>query len=63
MSFEAKLKQAEALLEQLNESDLSLDESVKLYKEGLSNIKQAREMLEKAKLEVKEIESEDEENE
>lgn len=63
MSFEAKLKQAEALLERLNESDLSLDESVKLYKEGLSNIKQAREMLEKAKLEVKEIESEDEENE
>lgn len=63
MSFEAKLKQAEALLERLNESDLSLDESVKLYKEGLSNIKQAREMLEKAKLEVKEIESEDGENE
>jgi len=57
MSFEEKLKKAESLLEKLNESELSLDESVKLYKEGLANIKEAKELLEKAKLEVKEIEN------
>ena len=59
MNFEEKLKKAESLLEKLNESELSLDESVKLYKEGLANIKEAKELLEKAKLEVKEIESDE----
>ena len=47
------------MLEKLNESELSLDESVKLYKEGLANIKEAKELLEKAKLEVKEIENDE----
>ncbi len=59
MNFEEKLKKAESLLEKLNESELSLDESVKLYKEGLANIKEAKELLEKAKLEVKEIENDE----
>ena len=59
MNFEEKLKKAESLLEKLNESELSLDESVKLYKEGLANIEEAKELLEKAKLEVKEIENDE----
>lgn len=58
MSFEEKLKKANAALEKLNNDELSLEESMKIYKEGLENIKQAKELLEKAKLEVEKIDEE-----
>ncbi|TQR33045.1 exodeoxyribonuclease VII small subunit [Campylobacter sp. MIT 99-7217] len=55
MSFEEKCKKANEALEKLNNNELSLDDSVKIYKEGLKNIKEAREILEKARLEVEQI--------
>ncbi|NDJ27488.1 exodeoxyribonuclease VII small subunit [Campylobacter sp. MIT 12-8780] len=55
MSFEENLNKANKALEELNKDELSLDESVKIYKQGLEFIKNARELLEKAKLEIKEI--------
>ncbi|ECP7274882.1 exodeoxyribonuclease VII small subunit [Campylobacter jejuni] len=55
MSFEENLKNANEALEKLNNQDLALDESVKIYKEGLESIKKARLELEKAKLEVEQI--------
>ena len=55
MSFELNLKKANEALEGLNDEKLSLDESVKLYKEGLGYLKKAREALEKARLEIKQI--------
>ncbi|MBM0637196.1 exodeoxyribonuclease VII small subunit [Campylobacter sp. VicNov18] len=55
MSFEANLKQANEALEKLNNQELALDESIKIYKEGLKSIKKARLALEKAKLEVEQI--------
>ncbi|MCH5335983.1 MAG: exodeoxyribonuclease VII small subunit [Campylobacter sp.] len=55
MSFEENLKKANEALEKLNESELSLDDSVKIYKMGLLSIQKAREDLEKAKLEVEKI--------
>lgn len=55
MSFEDNLNKANKALQDLNNEELTLDESVKIYKEGLKNIKKAREILEKAKLEVEQI--------
>lgn len=49
------LKHANESLEKLNNQELALDESVKIYKEGLESIKKARLELEKAKLEVEQI--------
>ena len=55
MSFEENLKKANEALEKLNDQELALDESVKIYKVGLESIKKARLDLEKAKLEVEQI--------
>lgn len=55
MSFEKNLKNANEALEKLNDKDLTLDESVKIYKEGLKSLENARLELEKAKLEVEHI--------
>ncbi|EHD3050191.1 exodeoxyribonuclease VII small subunit [Campylobacter upsaliensis] len=55
MSFEANLKKANEALTQLNEEELSLEESVKIYKIGFESIEKARLELEKAKLEVEKI--------
>ena len=35
MSFEEKMEKINALLKSLNDKDLSLEESVKLYKQGV----------------------------
>ncbi|WP_298052686.1 exodeoxyribonuclease VII small subunit [uncultured Campylobacter sp.] len=55
MSFEEKMEKINALLKSLNDKDLSLEESVKLYKQGVALLKEAKEILENAKLEVTEI--------
>lgn len=54
-SFEEKMEKINALLKSLNDKDLSLEESVKLYKQGVGLLKEAKEILENAKLEVAEI--------
>ncbi len=48
--FETKVEKAKAILERLLEPDVSLEESLKLYKEGAGNLKEAQKMLEEAKL-------------
>ncbi|WP_298833175.1 exodeoxyribonuclease VII small subunit [uncultured Campylobacter sp.] len=55
MSFEEKMEKISALLKSLNDKDLSLEESVKLYKQGVALLKEAKEILENAELEVAEI--------
>ena len=42
MSFEANLKKANEALTQLNEEELSLEESVKIYKIGLESIRESK---------------------
>nr|WP_315113548.1 exodeoxyribonuclease VII small subunit [uncultured Campylobacter sp.] len=54
-SFEEKMEKINALLKSLNDKDLSLEKSVKLYKQGVALLKEAKEILENAKLEVAEI--------
>ena len=51
-SFEEKLEHSKALLEKLMNPEITLEESVKLYEEGLKNIKEARTLIEEAKTKI-----------
>jgi len=55
-TFEEKLAHSKALLERLMDQDITLEESVKLYEEGLKNIKEAQQLIEKAKMQIEVIE-------
>ncbi len=61
--FEEKLAHAKALLEKLNDPEITLETSVKLYEEGLRKIQEAQKMLEEAKLKVKTIDAQFADNE
>ena len=56
ISFEDRLKDAKELIEKLMSQDITLEESVELYKKGLATINEAQKMLEEAKLKVEQIE-------
>lgn len=56
-NFEDKIKQIKDILQQLNTQDLSLKDSLTLYKQGMQELKNAQDLLEKAKLEYEEITS------
>jgi len=49
-SFEVKLERAKVILEQLSNPELSLEEGMKRYQEGISVLKEASAMIEEAKL-------------
>ncbi len=55
-TFEEKLTESKAILEKLMNPEVTLEESVKLYEEGLSTVKEAQAMIEEAKLKVAVIE-------
>ncbi|WP_297192913.1 exodeoxyribonuclease VII small subunit [uncultured Campylobacter sp.] len=55
MKFEECIDKVNKALEELNKEDLSLDTSIKIYKNALLDIKKAREILDNAKLEVEKI--------
>jgi exodeoxyribonuclease VII small subunit len=54
-SFEKKLEQSKKIIDKLMDSEITLEEAIKLYKEGLEAIKEAQKMLEEAKLKVEKI--------
>ncbi|NLK67160.1 MAG: exodeoxyribonuclease VII small subunit [Campylobacteraceae bacterium] len=58
ISFEEKLKKLDSLLEKLKDENLSLDKSVEVYKVANSLLKECKTDLEKAKLEVIEMDNE-----
>jgi len=51
-SFEEKLEHSKVLLEKLMNPEITLEESVKLYEEGLKNIKEAQTLIEEAKTKI-----------
>jgi len=51
-SFEEKLEYSKELLEKLMNPEITLEESVKLYEEGLKNIKEAQTLIEEAKMKI-----------
>jgi exodeoxyribonuclease VII small subunit len=55
-TFEEKLAESKSILEQLMDPEITLEQSVKLYEEGLATIKEAQKMIEEAKLKVEIIE-------
>ena len=55
-TFEEKLSESKAILEKLMDPEVTLEESVKLYEQGLATIKEAQAMIEEAKLKVAVIE-------
>ena len=55
-TFEEKLDHSKALLEKLMNPEITLEESVKLYEEGLENIKEAQKLIEEAKTKITVIE-------
>ena len=55
--FEEQLEQSRKILEKLMDPEITLEESVKLYEEGMETIRRAQKMIEEAKLKVEEIEA------
>lgn len=55
VDFEKKLENAKAVLEKLMDPELTLDQSVKSYKEGMKTLQEAQKILEEATLEFEKI--------
>ncbi len=55
-TFEEKLDQSKAILNQLMNPEITLEESLKLYEAGLAEIKEAQTMIEEAKVRIETIE-------
>ena len=57
-SFEEKLALADKILNDLNKDDVSLENSIKLHEQGKKLLNEAREILENAKLSIKQLDDE-----
>lgn len=57
-SFEEKLALADKILNDLNKDDVSLENSIKLHGQGKKLLNEAREILENAKLSIKQVDDE-----
>ena len=55
LSFEEKIENAKKLLEKLIDPQITLSNSVEIYKNGMSELKEAQVLLESAKLEFEEF--------
>jgi len=55
ISFEEYLKKLESIVQQLEEGELTLDESVKLYEEGISISKLCLDKLNKTKQKIEQL--------
>lgn len=58
-SFETKITNAKAILEKLMDPTLPMNESVKAYEQGMSELKIAEKMLEEAQLQIQIIKNQD----
>jgi len=55
-TFEQKLKESKKILNQLLDPTISLEDSLKLYENGIKEIKSAQKMIEEAKIKIELIE-------
>lgn len=58
-TFETKITNAKAILEKLMDPALPMNESVKAYEQGMSELKIAEKMLEQAQLQIQIIKNQD----
>jgi len=56
-TFEEKLDISKEILNKLMNPSITLEDSIKLYEEGLTNIKEAQKMIEEAKAKIEIIEN------
>ena len=56
--FETKLESAKKILETLMNPEITLEESVKAYEKGMSELTEAQKMLEDAVIKINEIKGE-----
>lgn len=61
ISFEDKIKKSKEILEKLMDPEITLENSVKFYKEGIRELKEAQKLLEEAKLTFEELHVDNEE--
>ncbi len=61
-TFETKLEDAKKILDQLMNPEITLEASVKAYKEGMKKLNEAQKLLEDAKLEYETIKEKVEES-
>jgi exodeoxyribonuclease VII small subunit len=59
INFEEKIEKSKKLLEKLMDPEITLEESIKVYKEGKKELQEASKLLENAKLVFKECNSND----
>jgi len=57
LSFEDKIKQAKQLLDKLIDPEITLQNSVNIYKQGMKELDEAQKLLDDAKMEFEEINS------
>ncbi|VAY86313.1 Exodeoxyribonuclease VII small subunit [hydrothermal vent metagenome] len=55
INFEDKIKIAKKLLDKLIDPEITLQNSVKVYKDGMKELEQAQKLLDEAKLEFEEL--------
>jgi len=55
-TFEEKLEASKTILNKLMNPEITLEESLKLYENGLVQIKEAQKMIEEAKVKIETIE-------
>lgn len=54
-SFEQKIVEAQKLLEKLIDPEITLSDSVSIYKDGMKELELAQKLLDEAKLDFKEL--------
>ncbi|MDX9814232.1 MAG: exodeoxyribonuclease VII small subunit [Sulfurimonas sp.] len=57
MDFETKLKNAKEILETLSKPDITLEDSIKFYEQGMKEIKDANKILQDAQIKIETIKS------
>ncbi len=55
LSFEDKIKKSKEILDKLMDPEITLENSVKFYKEGLKELQEAQTLLEEAKIAFEEL--------
>ncbi len=58
MSFEKKLEKTKEILSELSNPEITMEQSLKLHKQGMDIVKLAQEELDKAKLTYEEFDKE-----
>jgi exodeoxyribonuclease VII small subunit len=54
-NFETKIEEAGKLLEKLIDPEITLSDSVEVYKQGMKELESAQKLLDEAKLEFEEL--------